>query len=82
MHVGKLIGWLATENKQIIARPPSGILPVGQHPKLVYGLLLRCVAAATQKLATDACFHGSHARHILALLQPELALCFIIRTFI
>jgi Putative transposase/Transposase zinc-binding domain len=48
---------------------PATLRPLArQHPKIVYGLLLRCAAAATQKLAADPQYLGATPA-ILAVLH-------------
>lgn len=76
-HGEQSVAWLEQQQTRLLPCPhylltftlPATLRPLArQHPKIVYNLLLRCAAAATQKLAADARFMGAMPA-ILAVLH-------------
>jgi hypothetical protein len=76
-HGEQSAAWLEKQETRLLPCPhylltftlPADLRPLArQHPKIVYGLLLRCAAAATQKLAADPQYLGATPA-ILAVLH-------------
>jgi hypothetical protein len=76
-HGEQSAAWLEKQEARLLPWPhylltftlPADLRPLArQHPKIVYGLLLRCAAAATQKLAADPQYLGATPA-ILAVLH-------------
>jgi hypothetical protein len=76
-HGEQSAAWLEKQQARLLPCPhylltftlPAELRPLArQHPKIVYGLLLRCAAAATQKLADDPQYLGATPA-ILAVLH-------------
>ena len=76
-HGEQSAAWLEKQQSRLLPCPhylltftlPAALRPLAyQHPKIVYGLLLRCAAAATQKLAADSRYLGATPA-ILAVLH-------------
>jgi hypothetical protein len=76
-HGEQSAAWLEKQQSRLLPCPhylltftlPAALRPLAhQHPKIVYGLLLRCAAAATQKLAADPQYLGATPA-ILAVLH-------------
>ena len=76
-HGEQSAAWLEKQQSRLLPCPhylltftlPADLRPLArQHPKIVYGLLLRCAAAATQKLAADPQYLGATPA-ILAVLH-------------
>jgi len=76
-HGEQSAAWLEKQEARLLPCPhylltftlPADLRPLArQHPKIVYGLLLRCAAAATQKLAADPQYLGATPA-ILAVLH-------------
>lgn len=76
-HGEQSAAWLEKQQSRLLPCPhylltftlPAALRPLAyQHPKIVYSLLLRCAAAATQKLAADPRYLGATPA-ILAVLH-------------
>jgi hypothetical protein len=76
-HGEQSAAWLEKQQSRLLPCPhylltftlPAALRSLAyQHPKIVYGLLLRCAAAATQKLAADPQYLGATPA-ILAVLH-------------
>jgi hypothetical protein len=76
-HGEQSAAWLEKQQSRLLPCPhylltftlPAALRPLAyQHPKIVYGLLLRCAASATQKLAADPRYLGATPA-ILAVLH-------------